>query len=89
MENMSLREKLDAIEACEKLIQFYGNKLKSWDNKFKGSHEEGFDDDMSISFEEAAPIREKYEYYKQFRNDLMEELEKDPVLGVIDKARMI
>ena len=32
---------------------------------------------------------EKYEYYKHFRNDLMEELEKDPVLGVIDKARMI
>ncbi len=91
MDNMSLREKLDAIEACEKLIVFYGNKLKSWDHKYSAARRDAIDEDEleNIGLEEAAPARAKYDYYRGLRRDLMAALEMDPLLNVIDKARMI
>ena len=76
MDDLTLREKLDALEACEKLIAFYNNKLNGASRQMVEE-----EDEETVGYDYAAPYRDKYLYYKNLRNKLIESLEMDSVLA--------
>ena len=72
MDELTLREKLDAVEACEKLIAYYAEQ-----NNGKAIDREN---------EYAALCRRKEMYFISYRIDLLTEIEQT-LVGFHDKQK--
>jgi hypothetical protein len=75
MDDLTLREKLDAIEACERLMARYQAKVEA-DNRV-AIHEE---DEETVDYDFSSMDRDQLNYYKKLRNSLLDSLENDDIL---------
>ena len=75
MDDLTLREKLDAIEACEKLIALYQHRVEK-DNRMSMLEE----DEETVSYDFASIDSDQLNYYRKLRTSLYESLENDATL---------
>ena len=75
MDDLTLREKLDAIEACDRLIARYQHMVEK-DNRMAMLEE----DEDTVSMDFSSMDSDKLNYYKRLRNALLDSLENDDVL---------
>ena len=72
MKKLTLREKLDALEACEVLIKYYEDYL----NK-RVREEITYNSDEIVGYDLTSSIREKLVKYKNLKNNLIVGLGND------------
>lgn len=75
MDELSLREKLDAIEACDRLIAYHTADLEVAIKEENEGLVEGI-----AGPDYSSPVRERIAYYKKLRTSLIRSLENDNVL---------